>query len=160
MLMLMQCSWLTCKLTLGVLQMITCCQITYTIPWLSCEQLPYPSKQPRISRIWQRDKSKIPLLISTYKYLLPHHSFSTLPSSIPKFISSAVALTKNKNSSNKSLPQNLLLHREEMAVNFTVPEVNLFPSFFFLYCNPFTFLQVYLLSLFFPFLPILLISKL
>ena len=75
--------------------MFTCCQITCTISWLSCEQLPYPSQQPRISRIWQRDKSKVPQLISTYKYFLPQYSFSTLPFSIPKFIFSAATSTKS-----------------------------------------------------------------
>ena len=73
-------SWISPKI------MITCCQITCTILWLSCEQLPYPPEHPRISRIRQRDKLEIPLLTSTYKYLLPQHSFPTLPSSIPRFI--------------------------------------------------------------------------
>jgi hypothetical protein len=79
--------------------MITCCQITCTIPWLSCEQLPYLSEQPRISRIRQRDKSKIPLLIPAYKYFLPQYSSSTSSFLILKFIPLAAALTKSSRSS-------------------------------------------------------------
>ena len=75
--------------------MITYHQITYTIPWLSCGQLPYPSEQPQISWIRQRDKSKIPLLISTYKYFLPQYSSSTSSFPILKFISPAEALMKS-----------------------------------------------------------------
>ena len=41
----------------------------------------------------------------------------------------------------------LLLFREEMAVHFIAPEVNLFPSFLSL--SYFYLLQVYLLSIFF-----------
>ena len=52
----------------------------------SCEQLPYPSEQPRISRTRQRDKSKIPPLISTYKYFLPQYSSSILPFSISNLV--------------------------------------------------------------------------
>jgi len=46
--------------------MIAYCQITYTIPWLSCEQLPYLPEHPRFSRIRQRDKSKMPLLLTPF----------------------------------------------------------------------------------------------
>jgi len=41
----------------------------------------------------------------------------------------------------------LLLPREEMAINFIVPEVNLFPYFSFFTATLY-FLQVYLLSIF------------
>ena len=64
--------------------MITCHQIIHTIPLLLCEQLPYPFEQPRILRIWQRDKSRIPLLSLSYKYILLKHSSSTLPFQSPK----------------------------------------------------------------------------
>ena len=64
--------------------MITCHQITCTISWLSCKQLPYSSEQRQISRMRQRDKSEMPLLDSTYKYILPRHSSSTSLFSISK----------------------------------------------------------------------------
>jgi hypothetical protein len=79
--------------------MITCCQITCTIPLLSCEQLPYPSEQPRISWIRQRDKSRIRLLIPTYKYFLHQYSSSTSSFLILKFVSPAAVLTKSSRSS-------------------------------------------------------------
>lgn len=59
--------------------MITFHQIIDTIPWLSCKELPYPSKQSRILRVRQRDKSRKRLLSSAYKYILHKHSSSTLP---------------------------------------------------------------------------------
>jgi len=132
--------------------MITCCQITCTIPWLSCEQLPYPPEHSRFSRIRQRDKSEIPLLTLSYKYLFPQHSFSILPSFIPPNSSLWRWYWRRAQEPQQNLPNNLSslrssLPREEMAVNFVVPEVNLFPSF-----SSFTatlyFLQVYLLSIF------------
>jgi hypothetical protein len=53
----------------------------------------------------QRDKSKIPPLISTYKYFLPQYSSSTLPFSIFNPISSGEDLDeKLQNSSNEKLP--------------------------------------------------------
>ena len=145
--------------------MITYCQITYTIPWLMCEQLPYSSKQPQFSWIQQRDKSKIPLLTSTYKYFLPQHSFSTLPSSIPMFISPAAALTKNSRtpaakasprifksstSSSSSGRNGCQLHR---AWGQSIPILS------FLYSNPLLFCKFIYLA-FFPFSFFLLIFKL
>jgi len=50
--------------------MTACCQITCAIPWLPCEQLPYPPEHPRISRIRRRDKSDLPLPSLSYKYFL------------------------------------------------------------------------------------------
>ena len=76
------------------------CQITCTISWLSYEQLPYPPEHPRFSQIRQRDKSKMPLLSLSYKYLLLRHYLSTLPFCIFKPIFLAAALFENpKNSS-------------------------------------------------------------
>ena len=75
--------------------MITCCQITCTIPWSSYKQLPYPPEHPRILRIRQGDNAKIPLLTLSYKCLLPQHSFSILPSFMPKLISLVAALVKS-----------------------------------------------------------------
>ena len=54
------------------------CQIICRIPRLPCEQLPYLSEHLRISRIWQTDKSELPLLTLPYKYFLSWHSSSTL----------------------------------------------------------------------------------
>jgi hypothetical protein len=52
----------------------------------------------------QRDKSKIPPLISTYKYFLPQYSSSTLPFSISNLISSGGDLDeKLQNSNNEKL---------------------------------------------------------
>jgi len=103
-----------------------------------------------------RDKSKIPLLTSTNKYFLPQHSFSILPSSIPKLISPVVVLSKNSRTLAEAPPKSsslqLPLPQEEMAVNFIVPQVNLFSSSFF-YCNPFSFCKsIYLVFSHFFFL--------
>jgi hypothetical protein len=49
----------------------------------------------------QRDKSKIPPLISTYKYLLPLYSSSTLPFSIPNLIFSGSDLDEKLQNSEK-----------------------------------------------------------
>ena len=73
----------------NTLQIMICChQIIYTIPWLSCEQLPYLSEQPRLLRVWQIDKSEMPLPSLTYKYIPLRHSSSTLPFQSPKTYSS------------------------------------------------------------------------
>ena len=64
--------------------MTACYQITYTIPGLSCEQLPYPAEHPQISRIRQRDKSDLPLPVLSYKYFLLQYSFSILSFYSPK----------------------------------------------------------------------------
>ena len=53
-------------------------QITCTIPWLPCEQLPYPPEHPRISRIRRRDKSDLPQPSLSYKYFLLWYSSSIL----------------------------------------------------------------------------------
>jgi len=61
----------------------------------------------------QRDKSKIPQIILTYKYLLPQYSFSTLPFSISNLIFSGDDLDeKLKNSSNEKLPCSKTLNLE------------------------------------------------
>ena len=100
----------------------------------------------------------MPLLTLSYKYFLPWHSFSTFPSRILKPISLAAALLKSPQTPAKSSPtvpqvSDLLLLREEMVVNFIVPEVNLFPSlpYLLLLANPFT---QHFLSFFFSILPI------
>jgi len=61
-----------------------CCQITYAIPWLPCEQLPYPHERPWNSQMWRRDKSDLPLSVLSYKYSLLRYSFSTLSFYSPK----------------------------------------------------------------------------
>jgi len=71
--------------------MTACCQITCVIPWLSCEQLPYPSEHPRISRMRQRDKSDLPLPVLSYKYFLLGYSFSILSFFSPKLTFTAAA---------------------------------------------------------------------
>ena len=118
--------------------MTTCCQITCAIPGLPCEQLPYPPEYPRISQMRRRDKSDLPLPSLSYKYFLLQYSSSILSfySLKPTFL--AVALFENfKNSSKDRLQQSsessiLSSSREEMAINFIVPEVNSTPPFFFL----------------------------
>jgi len=84
--------------------MIACCQITCTIPWLPCKQLPYPPEHPRISQIRQWDKSEMPLLISPYKYFLPWYSFSTLPSFIPQTHLSSGRIVEEPKNFSKILP--------------------------------------------------------
>ena len=83
--------------------MTACCQITCAIPWLPCEQLPYPPEHPRISRIRQRDKSDLPLPVLSYKYFLLRYSFSILSFYSPKSIFLAAALPENSKNFNKSL---------------------------------------------------------
>ena len=124
--------------------MTACCQITCTIPWLPCEQLPYPPDHPRISRIWQRDKSELPLFTLPYKYFLPWYSSFTT-SSKPFF----PAPTSFQQGSSPAILQifDLLPLQEDMAINFTVPEVNSILSSFLL--SYFYLLQIYLLSTFF-----------
>ena len=85
--------------------MTACRQITCAIPWLSCEQLPYPPEHPRISRMQRRDKSDLVLPSLSYKYFLLRFSSSILSfySLIPTFL--AAALLKNfKNSGQRSPP--------------------------------------------------------
>jgi len=84
----------------------------------------------------QRDKSNLPLPSLSYKYFLLWYSSSIVSfySLIPTFL--AVALLDNfKNSSKDPLHQYFESSipsspREEMAINFVVPEGNL-PSFFY-----------------------------
>ena len=86
--------------------MIACCQITCTIPWLPCEQLPYPPEHPWVSRMWQRDKSDLPLPVLSYKYFLLEHSFLILSFNNPKSTSLAAApFEDSKNSSKNFLQQ-------------------------------------------------------
>ena len=77
-------------------------QITCAIPWLSCEQLPYLSEHPRISRMRQRDKWDLPLPVLSYKYFLLEYS-STLSFYSPKLTFPAVAPPKASKISNESL---------------------------------------------------------
>ena len=84
--------------------MTACCQITCAIPWLPCEQLPYPPKHPRISRIRRRDNSDLPL---SYKYFLLRYSSSILSFYILNPTSLAAALFENFKNSGKDLLYNL-----------------------------------------------------
>jgi len=117
--------------------MTACCKITCIIPSLPCEQLPYPIDHPRISRMWQRDKSKMPLLTLPYKYCLLRYSSSISSFHILKPTFLAAALFKKLKNSGKDLLQrsseSLIpsSSRKEMAINFVVPEVNLGSPFFF-----------------------------
>ena len=78
----------------------------------------------------QRDKSNLPLPFLSYKYFLLQYSFSILSfySLNPTFL--AAALPKNFKNFGKDLLQQssessiLPSPREEMAINFVVPEVN------------------------------------
>ena len=75
--------------------MTACNQITCAIPWLPCEQLPYPPEHPRILRMRQRDKSDLPLPILSYKYFLLWYSFSILSFYSPNSTFLAAALPEN-----------------------------------------------------------------
>ena len=116
--------------------MTACCQITCAIPWLTCEQLPYPPEHPHISRMRQRDKSDLPLPVLSYKYFFLRYTFSILSFYSLKSTFLVAALHENSKNSSKGL-----LHQsskssifpllwEEMAINFIVPEVSP-PSFFY-----------------------------
>ena len=94
--------------TVEYLQITTAsCQITCTIPWLSCEQLPYPPEYPRISRIRRRDKSNLPLPILSYKYFLLGYSFSIASFYSPNSAFLAAALFESFKNSNKNFLQQL-----------------------------------------------------
>jgi len=72
----------------------------------------------------------MPLLSLSYKYFLLRHSFSTLSFNILKPIFLAAASFEKPKNSSENLSQqfvDLLPVREEMAVNFIVPEVNFLP---------------------------------
>ena len=136
--------------------MTTCCQITCTILWLLCEQLPYPPEHPRISRIRQGDKSDIPLLTLPYKYFLRLHSFSTLPSCIPKPISLAATSSKSPRTP-VNLPQwflkssiSFFLGKKWLSTSSSPRLIysNLFLSlpYFFTFCR-----SIYLVYFFLPF---------
>ena len=103
----------------------------------------------------RRDKSNLPLPVLSYKYFLLRYSFSILSFYSLKSTLLAAALFEDfKNSGKDFLQQSsesLIspLRREEMAINFIVPEVSLpssLPSLYF-HCTP-IHLQIYLLSTF------------
>jgi len=82
----------------------------------------------------QRDKSDLPLPDLSYKYFLLWYSFSILSFYSPKSTFLAAAPPKNSKIFSKRpsspIPQVFdLLPREEMAINFVIPEVSL-PFFF------------------------------
>ena len=81
------------------------CQITCTIPWLPCKQLPYLPEHPRISRMRRRDKLDLPLPSLTYKYFLLRYSSPILSfhSLKPTFL--AAVLFENLKNSGKDLHQ-------------------------------------------------------
>jgi len=79
------------------------CQITCAIPWLPCEQLPYPPEHPRISRMQRRDKLDLPLSVLSFKYFLLWYSSSILSFYSPKSIFTAAALPEDSKNFNKGL---------------------------------------------------------
>jgi len=83
--------------------MISCCQITCAIPWLPCEQLPYPPEYPRISWMRQRDKSDLPLPVLSYKYFLLRYSFFISAFYSPKSTFLTTALPEDSKNFNKGL---------------------------------------------------------
>ena len=83
--------------------MTACCQITCAIPWLPCEQLPYPPKHSRISRMRQRDKSDLPLPVLSYKHFLLGYSFSISSFCNPKSTFTAAAPPEDSKNFNESL---------------------------------------------------------
>jgi len=133
------------------------CQITCAIPWLPCEQLSYPPEHPRISRMRQRDKSDLPLPFLSYKYFLLWYSSSILSfyNLKPTFLAAA-SFGDFKHSGKDLLQQSskpsiLSSSREEMAINFVVPEVNSTPPLLlspYSCCTPIS-LRTYSLSMFF-----------
>ena len=109
--------------------MTACCQIICTIPWLPCEQLPYPPEHSRISWMRQRDKSDLPLPVLSYKYFFLGYSFSTLSSFSQKSTFLGGGITQRLQELQQrpffTNPQIFdLLACEEMAINFVVPEVS------------------------------------
>ena len=85
--------------------MTACCQITYAISWLPCEQLPYPPEYPQISWMRQRDKSDLPLPVLPYKYFLLRYSFSILSFCSPQSTSLATTILEGSENFNKDLLQ-------------------------------------------------------
>ena len=118
-----------------------CCQIIYVIPWLPCEQLPYPPEHHRISRMRQRDKSNLPLPVLSYKYFLLGYSFSILSFYSPKSTFLAAASPENfKNPSEGLLHQSpkssiFFLARKWPSISSCLRSVH-YPSFPHLYCTP------------------------
>ena len=83
--------------------------------------------------MWQRDKSDLPLPISSYKYFLLGYSFSITSFYSPTLLSwrrhcSRAPRTPTRTPFNNSQVFDLL-PCEEMAINFVVPEVSVLPFF-------------------------------
>ena len=121
--------------------MTTCCQITYAIPWLPCEQLPYPPEHSWISRMRQRDKSNLSLSNLSYKYFLLRYSFFISSFYSPKIYFPGGGITQGFHELQQrpfcTNPQVFdLLPCEEMAINFVVPEVSLPPFLLHSCCTP------------------------
>ena len=114
--------------------MTACCQITCAIPWLPCEQLPYPPEHPLISRMRQRDKLDLPLPVLSYKYLLLRYSFSILSFCSPK--SSFLAATLPKDFKNFS---NLLHQSSKSSILFLAKKWPSTSSFLRSVYHPFSF---------------------
>ena len=121
--------------------MTACCQITCAIPWLPCEQLPYPPEYLRISRMRQRDKSDLPLPVLSYKYFLLQYSSSILSFYCPKSTFTAVALPEDSKNFNEGLllqsPKSsiLFLARKWPSTSSCLRSVH-YPSFPHHYCTP------------------------
>jgi len=133
------------------------CQITCTIPWLPCEQLPYPPEYSRTSRMRQRDKSDLPLPVLSYKYFLLQYSFSILSFYSPK--STFLAAASLEDSENKDLlqqpskPSISPSLKKEWPSTSTSPRSVYHPFFFSYFCCTPVLLRFLLLST--PFLFVL-----
>jgi len=121
--------------------MTACCQIIYAIPWLSCEQLPYPPEYPRILRMRQRDKSDLPLPVLSYKYFLLRYSFSILSFYNPKSTFTMAAPPEDSKNFKEGLlhqsPKSsiLSLARKWPSTSSCLRSVH-YSSFPHLYCTP------------------------
>ena len=115
--------------------MTACRQITCAIPWLSCEQLPYPTEHPRISRMRQRDKSDLPLPVLSYKYFLLRYSFSILSFYSLKSTFIAAALPE----SSKNFSKNLLHQSSKSLILFLAKKWPSTSSFLRSVYHPFSF---------------------
>ena len=128
------------------------CQITCTIPWLTCKQLAYPTAHPQISRIRQRDKSEMSLLYLSYKYFVLRHSFSTLSFCILKPIWMVAALFEKPKNSSENLPQqffkSLIFFLSEKKWASTSSSLRSILSHLLFLLLYFYLLQIYLLSIF------------
>jgi len=120
--------------TVKYLQIMTASyQITCAIPWLPCEQLPYP----RISLIRRRDKSNLPLPILSYKYFLLGYSFSIASFYSPNSTFLAAVLFENfKNPNRNFLQQPPSFWSSSSRENGHSPCLRSvhYPSFSHLYC--------------------------